>query len=78
MKLYAIKDCKVGSFLSVLTFANDAEAKRYLDYLVNSSTELIHLYPEDFQLFSLGSYDNVSGVITSDVSFLVNAVEYRR
>jgi len=43
-----------------------AEAKRAFTNMANDETSKINCYPQDFQLFHCGEYDNSTGLITQD------------
>lgn len=68
-QIYSVRDTKSQVFFQPKYFRNQAEAQRFLHDLTNSpgSDNLIHKYPEDYDLFHLGSYDQLSGQITSIV-----------
>lgn len=71
--LYALKDVKSG-FMSILVLKNDELAKRsYKNMLADPTPSLVNQNPEDFELWCLGSYDQDSGIIISDVRFVASA-----
>ena len=63
-RLYAIRDLKMGSFMPICLYDNDAVATRAFGDLVSKDREsLIGLHPEDFGLYFLGEIDMDSGEI---------------
>lgn len=60
--LYSIKDTK-GGFYPPQDAENDALAVRGLRSMVNSGKGLIAQYPEDFELWYVGEFDEVTGII---------------
>lgn len=77
MKLYSVKDCKSG-FMSIIAFKNDDLAIRGFSNMVNEPVpNLVNSNPSDFELWSLGSFDQDSGVITSDIQYVTNALSVK-
>lgn len=68
--LYSIKDTCAGSFNEILIFQNDELAIRYFKNLCAESK-----IKNDLQLYKLGTYDNITGVITNNVEFLKGGAE---
>lgn len=67
-KLYAIYDVKSGSYTPPFVAANEHDAARQMAMAIMSSPTIPPaIYPEDFYLVQLGSWDDVSGVISSDI-----------
>lgn len=79
LNLYSIKDIKANRFQGVVPFPNDDMAKRAFTSAVNSSESagLLSQYPEDVQIFRLGSFDDVSGEIQSKQEFLWNGLDLK-
>lgn len=74
--IYAIKDVKVGKFGNPFVASNDSEAIRIFNDLVLGSTDsLLAKHPEDYDLYAIGLYNVVLGLICPDdsVTFLLNA-----
>ncbi|AXH75750.1 MAG: nonstructural protein [Microviridae sp.] len=67
MKVFAVRDVCVGSFLMPMFFVNSAGATRALGDAVNKSGEDNQFYqhPEHFQLYAIGEFSEESGVITA-------------
>ena len=73
IKIYAIKDTKIG-FMNPFLNHNDGTAIREFTNGANEPTKnAINTNPEDKELWALGEYDDQTGVITSNVSFLIKA-----
>ena len=62
LKLYSIKDTK-GGFYPPEASDNDALAVRTIRGVVNSGKGLLAQYPEDFELWYVGEFDNQTGII---------------
>ena len=75
MDIYAIKDKKVR-FMSLFTQANEEIAKRNFKNTVNA-TEM-KLDPADFELWKLGTYNDLTGYIEPESKFIISAAEVIR
>lgn len=63
LKLYSIKDTK-GAFEAPFLANNDALAARNVKTFINSQKGIPEsLYPEDFELWFIGQFDEVTGII---------------
>ncbi|AZL82880.1 nonstructural protein [Apis mellifera associated microvirus 26] len=60
-KLFAIRDSKTEYFGSPFCKATHGEAERDFRTLVNDEKTNLNQYPEDYDLYYLGEYDNNSG-----------------
>lgn len=64
LKMYSIRDSK-GEFYSQPFVKNThGEAERDFQSLANDEKSQVAQYPEDFDLYFLGEYDNITGKIT--------------
>lgn len=61
--IYAIKDAK-SSFMPCTVDTNDATAIRNFEHAVCQPGSLLASHPNDFTLFKVGTYDDVSGYLT--------------
>lgn len=78
MKLYAVKDTKVG-FGVPMSFANDFVAIREFSNIINNVPESpIAVNFEDMELYSIGEINNDNGEIDSKVQFLVNGLNVKK
>ena len=72
MKLYSIRDLKADSFQQVWQAANDEVAIRQFSIICKDKNTLFGMCPNDFDLYSLGEFDEKSGEITPHTVSLVN------
>lgn len=64
-KVYSVKDTK-GAFMDPMLADNDALAVRAIKTVVNNQKgSLLATYPEDFELWYVGDFDEITGIITS-------------
>lgn len=75
INLYSIKDTKMG-FQQVFCLPNNASAIRWFGDTVTNKDHPMNKHPEDYQLFSIGTFDDQTGEITSKVDFLENASSF--
>lgn len=64
MNIYSIRDIKADYFMQPFMARNDGEATRSFAGAVNDSSNpnnMIARYPGDYELFSLGLFDEVTG-----------------
>lgn len=79
MKIYAIKDTKIGAFKTPFYSYNDQVAIRSLKNAINDKTAgELYQNPEDFQLYTLGEFNDLTGDITSKVEFVANAIDLKK
>lgn len=65
MYLYSVKDLKSGNYAAPFVAENDQCASRALQTTLFTSTEsLLKMYPEDYILYEIGTFDNDTGIIT--------------
>ena len=63
MKVYSIKDTK-GAFEAPFLANNDQIAARNVKTYINSQKGIAEsLYPEDFELWYIGEFDELTGII---------------
>lgn len=63
-KIYSIKDTKIG-FTAPFIMQNDAVAVRAFAGMAKAATpNQVNTYPEDKELWSMGEYDDNTGMIT--------------
>lgn len=79
LKIYAIKDVKVGNYSSTpFMLDNDDVAIRAFKTSINSNSQSqICMYYEDMQLWRLGEFDDKTGVINSEVEFIANGPDVK-
>lgn len=73
MNLYSIFDRESGIHSMPLMFDNDAVAKRYFPYVVQTN-ERFQLFSKDMSLYRLGSFDERTGQICPEqhAEFIMN------
>lgn len=65
MKLYTAYDSKVKAFLRPFWQRNTGEAMRTWESMCNDETQMPCRHPEDFTLFELASFDELTGKISA-------------
>lgn len=69
-KVYAVQDAKSGMFNAPIFLLSDGEALRaFMDACREGSDSLLSKYPEDFNLFFIGTYDENEGILKGEVPF---------
>lgn len=76
-KLFAVRDSKAELFLQPAVFRTVGEAVRAISDLVNKDGHNFNTHSEDYSLFEIGTYDESSGVLTSDVRVVGLLINYR-
>lgn len=66
MEMYAIQDIKSELFNNPFYSDNDETAKRTVKMALQSDESPLTLYPEDYRLFKLGTFDNKTGIVTAE------------
>ncbi|QCQ84882.1 nonstructural protein [Blackfly microvirus SF02] len=61
LKLFTIRDTKAGNYNAPFAQKSHGEAERTLKELTSDPQSLLHKYPEDYDLYFLGDYDDISG-----------------
>lgn len=79
--LYSIYDRKAQAYTqtSLFLFDNDGLAIRTVKMAAQAKQfgELIDRYPEDFELWRLGVFDNVSGDLSIDKQCICNFADFK-
>lgn len=80
-RIYSLRDTKAEMFGPLMGFHRDGEAMRALDSTVNSQNKDTHVSrnPEDFRLFLVGVFDEVTGTFTPetpDPRFICDALTF--
>lgn len=76
MGIYAVRDDEAQTFGPAMSHANDAVARRFFSDIVNDATSTVGRYPDQFTLYFLGEYDEVTGVISPALNNLGKAESY--
>lgn len=82
-KVYTLHDLKAEGFTTPLVCTNDESAMRVIGrMMVQDPTSIVALYPQDYRLVCIGSYDGKTGTmepsdlkIVCNVSVIKNAME---
>lgn len=77
INLYSVKDTKLGKYCQPFTAPNNEIAKRMLHSTVRAGGNNIADYPEDFQLYKLGHYEEDTGELHNEMEFIANATEFK-
>lgn len=64
-KVFAIRDTKAEAFHQPFFTKTVSEAERSFHQLVNDPQSLVAKYPEDYDLYMIGSYDTNTGGLTT-------------
>lgn len=82
MNLYSIKDNKVGTFSKPFSAINNAEATRMLHTACNDPQVQLSMYPEDFDLYNVGTFQENIGTLKmaseSGPEFVVSAISLKK
>lgn len=63
-KMYSIRDIKGDYFNAVHISSTHGEAERNFRTLVNEPNSTVSKYPEDFDLYCVGEFNDTDGTIT--------------
>lgn len=67
-RIYAIKDTKAGMYNTPFFQPTHGTAERAFMELVRDEKSFVHKYPADYDLYYLGSYDDITGELVSEQS----------
>lgn len=78
--LVAVCDVKAGSFLPPMAVAHVQVAMRSFEQEVNRDApdNMIAKYPEDFHLYKLGTFNQVTGDLEQEHELLCKAVNVQK
>jgi hypothetical protein len=62
-EIYAIRDTKANAYLKPLFVPNEAMVTRSIKNILDDPDHDLAKNPEDYQLYHLGTYDDVLGTI---------------
>lgn len=60
-KCYSVRDAKVESFSTPFYKKSEGEALRDIQRLVNDKSTNVGMFPEDFDLYFVGEFDDSDG-----------------
>lgn len=75
--LYAVKDVKT-TFWTPHTQVNDVAAQRAFANMVNSDDPFMAQNYTDVEYWKLGTFDDVTGITTSEVVLLCSGVDVKK
>lgn len=76
-KMYSIRDTKTETYQPPWCKSTHGEAEREFRTVCNDKNSRLNMYPEDFDLYYLGEYDDVSGKMKCEDSpqHIIKAVQ---
>lgn len=77
-KHYALLDKTRGAYLPMSEKINDAVALRDFDTIVNEKGNLVNKYPNDFEMWYMGYFNEETGEFTNEKKKIGEAKEYIR
>lgn len=76
VNLYSVRDVKTGVFLPPMACHNSGHAKRVLMQRLMEDMSTWKQFPGDFQLYSVGTFDDSSGIVKAEeVKFVCEMTE---
>lgn len=80
MKMYSIRDSKAEAYHPPFYKHTHGEAERDFQNLVSDEKSNLWKYPEDFDLYFLGIYDNITGKIDAleTPQHIVKAIQLKK
>lgn len=76
--IYSVRDAKADAFHPPMYLQNDDMAIRAFGSMTRDENSLIHLYPEDYALWHLGTFDDGTGELGGNASCVITGVELLR
>ncbi len=77
--IYAIKDLNADYFMQPMFMRTDAEAKRTFEIAIKNPDSFLYQFPNQFDLWNIGSYDDATGKILNDkIKWLCNGNDFAR
>lgn len=74
MKVFAIRDSKAGAYLQPFYAPNVAVAIRLVALSGENNNSLLYKYPSDFELFQIGSFDELTGILEGEPHVAIGKV----
>ena len=62
-KIFSIRDSKAEAFNTPIFLATEGQAIRMFDYMCNKPDSTIAMHPEDYTLFALGEFNDITGLV---------------
>lgn len=73
--LYSVKDLVTVEFNPPFVCKNDKLAVRTLKDSLKGRATLLTEYPDDYELYCLGTFDSVNGIVSSNVHLVTKIVD---
>lgn len=64
LQIFSIHDSKAAAFLRPFCLPSDAHAIREVSEVVQNTSSTFSDYPEDFTLFNVGEFDELTGEVS--------------
>jgi hypothetical protein len=64
LKVYAVRDAKAEFYSQPFYKRTHGEAERDFSVLVNDQKSTVHPFPQDYDLFWLGDYEDKTGIMS--------------
>nr|QJB18987.1 MAG: nonstructural protein [Microvirus sp.] len=79
-KVYSIRDAKGEIFHTPFYSKTHGEAERNFNQLVNDNKSTVSQFPDDYDLYYLGTYNDQTGLVSSldTPQHLIKAVQVRK
>lgn len=71
MRLYGVKDIKIGFTGAIINYPNEQVAKRSFTEACKDNMIEFSKHPEDMELWKLGEMDETTGAITSKPEYVI-------
>lgn len=78
IELYSMKDTKLGKYCTPFQAPNKEIAKRMLQSTIMAGGNNIAEFPEDFQLYKIGTFNEDTAELQTDIKFVANATEFKK
>lgn len=78
LHIVAVKDLAVETFARPFVVAHPRQAVRSFSDETNNPESEIHKHAEDYELWLIGSFDDVSGVVKSTTERLARAMDLKK
>jgi len=76
LNIYTIKDAKAGTYAQPFYSVNNTTAIRSFTVSVKDPQNPLSAYPEDFSLWHLGTYNDITGkLVGNDPEFVANTAQ---
>lgn len=78
-QLYSCYDKKANTWVNPLVHTSRPEAIRAFTQIINEENEnsLIYRYPEDYDFWLIGYWDDVNGIVIPDKVLIGNGLDFK-